>query len=109
VSGSADTLALLGPVAVAPDWQRRGVGKALIQAGVERLRQAPVAAICVLGDPGYYGPLGFAPERAIAPPFPLPEGWREAWQSLFLNRAAGVPAGQLRVPAAWRDPALWGA
>jgi putative acetyltransferase len=55
----------LGPVAVRPDRQRRGVGSALIRAGLEQAREAGWQAVFVLGDPAYYRRFGFdAPAAA---------------------------------------------
>lgn len=99
--------ALLGPLAVAQTWQRRGIGRTLVRAGLDRLRGEGVGRVCVLGVPGYYARFGFAPERAIAPPFTLPAEWRDAWQSLGLNGAPGPPRGRLSVPPAWQDQRLW--
>lgn len=100
--------ALLGPLAVAPGQQRQGVGSALISDGLNRLERAGVAHVCVLGDPAYYGRHGFKPEPAIAPPYPLPAKWRDAWQSLGLGGATLPPAGTLKVPDVWMQPTLWG-
>lgn len=58
--------ALLGPLAVSPGHQRRGVGGALIKAGVERARGSGASHVLVLGDPAYYGRFGFEPEHRIA-------------------------------------------
>lgn len=55
----------LGPVAVAPDRQGAGVGAALIEAGLARLRQAGAGGCVVLGDPGYYARFGFAHDAAL--------------------------------------------
>ena len=49
----------LAPVAVAGDWQGRGVGSRLIDAGLQELRQARVGVIVVLGHPSYYPRFGF--------------------------------------------------
>lgn len=49
----------MGPVAVHPAYQRRGVGSELIQAGLERLRQSGAAIVIVEGDPRYYTRFGF--------------------------------------------------
>jgi putative acetyltransferase len=49
----------LAPIAVARDWQRRGVGSALITAGIEKLRRVGVGLIVVLGHPSYYPRFGF--------------------------------------------------
>lgn len=101
------TLALLGPLAVAPAWQRQGVGGALARDGMQRLEQAGATQFLVLGDPAYYGRLGFLPETGIAPAYPLPDEWRGAWQSIRTTRAAQSREGTLSVPAPWRVPALW--
>ena len=60
----------LAPVAVAPDRQRRGIGAALVRAGLARL---PGRFVVVLGDPAYYGRLGFSRDRArrLTSPYPL--------------------------------------
>ena len=99
--------ALLGPLAVASARQRQGVGTALISEGLKRLEAAGVAQVLVLGDPAYYSRHGFAPERGVAPPYQLPEEWRDAWQSLALGGAPAL-AGTLDVPAVWRHPEYWG-
>jgi putative acetyltransferase len=51
----------LAPMAVRPDVQRRGVGSALIRAGVETCRSLGAAAIVVVGHPKYYPKFGFVP------------------------------------------------
>ncbi|PWR01771.1 N-acetyltransferase [Meridianimarinicoccus roseus] len=101
------TAALLGPLAVTPDRQRAGIGRALVQAGLERLGRAGVAHLLVLGDPAYYGRLGFAPATAVAPPYALPGDLADAWQVRTLDPAAPPPEGALAVPAPWRRAVLW--
>jgi putative acetyltransferase len=51
----------LGPMAVLPEYQRRGVGSALVNAGIEECRKQGVDAIIVLGHPTYYPRFGFSP------------------------------------------------
>jgi putative acetyltransferase len=51
----------LGPVAVKPEDQGKGIGSALIEAGLEHFRPYPVAFFCVLGAPDYYARFGFTP------------------------------------------------
>jgi putative acetyltransferase len=49
----------LGPVAVPPDRQRRGVGSRLIRDGIARSEAAGWQGIFVLGDPAFYRRFGF--------------------------------------------------
>lgn len=107
VADGKSSAALLAPLAVDPAWQRRGIGTALVEDGLSRLRDKGVQWVCVLGDPGYYGRLGFLAERRIAPPYPLPPEWDGAWQSLTLGEADGHPSGTLAVPVQWQQRALW--
>ena len=51
----------LGPVAVLPDHQRRGLGGHMIGAGLEALRQRGHAIVVLVGDPAYYQRFGFGP------------------------------------------------
>ena len=54
----------LGPVAVAPNRQRTGIGSLLIRAGLGRARDAGIEGVIVLGAPGYYRRFGFDPTLA---------------------------------------------
>jgi putative acetyltransferase len=51
----------LAPMAVAPEHQRKGIGSALVRAGLEQCRQLGFAAVVVLGHPDYYTRFGFSP------------------------------------------------
>ena len=50
----------LGPVSVLPRYQRMGIGKALIQEGLSRLKQLDAKGCCLVGHPQYYRRFGFA-------------------------------------------------
>lgn len=54
----------LAPMAVAPSHQQRGIGSALVRAGLEQCRQLGVDAVFVLGHPAYYPRFGFSPAVA---------------------------------------------
>jgi len=89
-SGAADAVGL-GPVAVLPERQRRGIGAGLVEEGLTRLRNAGHGVCFVLGHASYYPRFGFAPahQRGYrweqdAPP--------EAFMLLELERGA-LPAG----------------
>ena len=107
IEGGDAELALLGPLAVLPAQQRRGIGTALIGEGLRRLREGGVARVLVLGDPNYYGRFGFATETAIVAPYPLVPAWRTAWQSLALRKNSTVIDGHLIVPPPWMRASLW--
>ena len=49
----------LGPLAVLPGWQRKGIGSALVRAGLEQLRAAGHRLVVVEGSPRYYPRFGF--------------------------------------------------
>jgi putative acetyltransferase len=44
----------LGPVSVLPQYQRQGIGKALIQEGLSRLKHMNAQGCCLVGHPDYY-------------------------------------------------------
>ncbi len=107
LAGDTGEVALLGPLAVATAWQRQGIGSAAVRAGLQQLKKAGVKQVYVLGDPAYYGRLGFVPEVGVAPPYPLPAEWQGAWQSINLSSAAPTGRSKLTVPRPWLQPALW--
>jgi putative acetyltransferase len=51
----------LGPMAVHPKFQNKGIGSSLIKAGIERCKSEGVDIIVVLGHPNYYPRFGFEP------------------------------------------------
>ncbi|OZM56817.1 hypothetical protein CIB95_08570 [Lottiidibacillus patelloidae] len=83
---SVETLAL-GPVAVVPDFQRQGVGGALIREGIRKAKGLNYDSVVVLGHAEYYPKFGFskASEKGIKPPFTVPD---EAFMILELKEEA---------------------
>ncbi|MFN8062229.1 MAG: N-acetyltransferase [Vicinamibacterales bacterium] len=55
----------LGPLAVDPDVQRRGIGTKLVEAGNDELRRTGCPFIIVVGHPAFYPRFGFRPARAL--------------------------------------------
>ena len=49
----------LGPVSVSPEYQRQGIGKALIREGLAQLREMHARGCCLVGYPEYYKKFGF--------------------------------------------------
>jgi len=60
----------LAPVGVDPAYQKRGIGTALIEAGLDQAKAAGWEAVVVLGHPGYYPRFGF--RAALAAGFTAP-------------------------------------
>jgi putative acetyltransferase len=55
----------LGPVAVLVERRRRGIGTALIEAGLKRLEELGARGCVVLGNPAYYRRFGFESDRRL--------------------------------------------
>ena len=94
-SGGADGLGL-GPMAVTPEQQRRGVGAVLIDAGLARLRAAGCPFVVVLGHHEYYTRFGFVP----ASRYGLRCEWDVPDESFMVHvldpAATAAAAGQIR-------------
>lgn len=105
---ATERVALLGPLAVHPEHQRQGLGRALIAEGLARLKAEGVAEVLVLGDPAHYCRSGFRPASRVVPPYTLPVEWREAWQWQRLDGREANLAGRLMLPAPWMRAELWG-
>lgn len=99
--------ALLAPLAVSPRFQRQGLGSALVEDGLERMREARIESVFVLGDPAYYSRFGFVTESVIQPPYALPPSWSHAWQSLRLMEPSAGENTNLKLPEVWLNPSLW--
>ena len=56
--GTADWYGM-GPVSVLPQYQRQGIGKALVQEGLARLKGLKARGCCLVGHPEYYRKFGF--------------------------------------------------
>lgn len=69
------TGAALGPMAVAPDRQRQGIGSALVQASLDWLRSAGCPFVIVVGHPEYYPRFGFQPASrfGVSCPWAVPD------------------------------------
>ncbi len=92
-------IAALGPLAVAPKAQGRGVGSALTWAGVERCRELGSHAIVVLGHPAYYPRFGFTAAAAAA--LTSPFAGRPAFMAMALVSGALDEPLDVAYPAAF--------
>ena len=98
----------LGPVAVDPPLQGRGIGSALMRAGLAQLRAASAAGCVVVGDPTYYRRFGFREVEGLVYPGLPPEYFMAlAFESQPMPRGdSGLPCGvRQRVRFRWRGDA----
>jgi predicted N-acetyltransferase YhbS len=90
--GTATPLVMVGPVAVRPDLQRGGHGRALMAHMLEAAETEADSALMMIGDPEYYGRFfGFAADATGAWDLPGPYEKRR-----LLARAVnghGLPTG----------------
>ncbi len=90
----------LGPLAVAPAHQRRGIGSALVSEALEQAAGAFWEIVFLLGNPQYYARFGF--DVALASGFASPYAGPH-----FMARALGktlrLTTGKVEFPAAFAD------
>jgi putative acetyltransferase len=99
-SAGARTLsaAALAPVAVEASRRYRGIGTALIDAGIGMLEEEGVDYVFVAGDPDFYERFGFDPAvgARFASPYSGP-----AWMGLALGDAPHPKRAEARHPRAF--------
>jgi len=95
--GSRGLLAV-GPVAVRPDHQRRGIGRALVREAVRQARDVRAGRLFVLGDPAFFRPLGFIPASAEGFTIAFDQAG-DAFQTLDLGPRRPITPGRV----AWSD------
>jgi putative acetyltransferase len=110
VEGQDLAAAILAPMAVLPQAQGKGVGGALVRAGLSQLESDGVALVFVLGHPGFYPRYGFRPAGALGfeAPYPIPAEHAGAWMVRELEPGAiANSAGKVRCADALNHPELW--
>jgi putative acetyltransferase len=90
--------AALGPMAVLPAYQRRGLGRQLVEAGIGRLRDSGCPFIVVIGHPEFYPRFGFQPAAAHG----LTCEWDVPSEAFMVNILDPRVAGSLRGRAQYR-------
>ena len=89
----------LSPLGVHPEFQRAGIGSALVRNGLERARHGRWQAVFVLVSPAYYGRFGF--NAAAAEGYTSPYyGW-PFMAVLFDDKVPRV--GEITFPAAFAE------
>lgn len=101
---------LLAPLAVRPEAQGRGIGRALIRAGLDRAAAAGFSLAFVLGHPGYYPRCGFRPAGCLGfdAPYEIPPENADAWM-VTATGGAELPTtpGRVRCAAALDRAEYW--
>ena len=84
-AGTRREVLTLTPLAVLPEYERRGIGSALVRAAVEEAERRGEPLVVLEGSPRYYGRLGFkfAPAHGIT--IDLPDWAREGAQVNLLS------------------------
>ena len=79
----------LGPMAVLPAYQNRGIGSRLVSAGLQECRRLSFTSAIVLGHPNYYPRFGFVPASAygIKCEYDVPD---DVFMALELSKGALV-------------------
>lgn len=79
----------LGPMAVLPSSQCKGMGSLLVQAGLDECRRLGYEVILLVGHPDYYPRFGFVPAspQGLECEFPVPD---KAWMMLELREGASA-------------------
>jgi putative acetyltransferase len=65
IGGTSSGWFVLGPVAVMPDHQGEGIGRALVEAGLDALRARGARGCVLVGDPAFYRRFGFRQQPGI--------------------------------------------
>lgn len=86
----------MGPVSVQPELQRRGIGTALIDAGLSRLKALRALGCCLVGHPEYYRRFGFENSATLSLEGIPPEVF------FVLPFEGQVPRGQVEFHPAFR-------
>ncbi len=99
---------LLAPIGVLPEYQRGfGVGRELMQAGIEQLKSIGTEAIFVLGVPTYYPQYGFVPTDKQTP-YPDLLTIPESWMALELNKEVlNSIGGKTNANKPFMNPMFW--
>jgi putative acetyltransferase len=95
VENNSGSWVALGLIAVEPRLQRRGVGRALMEEGLRRVREAGAAGCVVMAEPPFYQRFGFRKRTGVQPSIPLSD------EFLVLPFGDEIPQGLVTYPPAY--------
>ena len=96
----------LGPIAVTPELQRRGIGSALVRAGMTAMRDMGYGLLFLVGSPRYYPRFGFQPAQPLGftSDYVKPGGPHEhSMVALLKDEMPGNVRGHVRFHPAFAD------
>ena len=102
----------MAPLAVVPEYQKRGIGAKLTEDGLYRIAESGADLVFVLGHPEYYPRFGFQPagKCGFDAPYPIAEKNSDAWMVKELRPdtigyfgGKVVCANELNKPEYWRE------
>ena len=96
ISGKDCKWFTLGPIAVTPNLQRKGIGKSLVNAGLQAIRSLGAQGCMLVGEPAYYERFGFRHDPALTMEGVPPQ------YLVCLPIVPPVPCGEVSLP-----PAFW--
>jgi putative acetyltransferase len=106
------TAAFLAPLAVVPGFQKQGIGRSLVNRGLELQTQAGIDFIFLLGHVAYYPRFGFiaASKVGFETTYPIPNEFKDAWmvkalRPNILGKVSGKVLGcnVMNRPENWRQ------
>ncbi|MGD1850455.1 MAG: GNAT family N-acetyltransferase [Cyanophyceae cyanobacterium] len=108
----SESIAILAPLCVHPNYQKQGIGGQLIEDAVQRLTAAGVEIAFLLGYPSYYPRHQFSPagKQGFEPTYPVPPKDASAWMLRELKPGAAesrsgkvICADALNAPQHWQE------
>lgn len=102
---------ILAPLAVKPEFQCRGIGGALIKAGIRLLQEKGTNLVFVLGHKDYYPRYGFLPHATrlgYPAPYHIPDELGEYWMVQPIGESGfSIGKGKIKCADALRRPEYW--
>jgi len=65
INGKNNSVFAIGPLSVSPKFQGKGIGSKLVKIALNRLQKSGAICCVLVGDPNFYGRLGFNVEADL--------------------------------------------
>jgi putative acetyltransferase len=101
IAGDPRRVLELGPMSVAPEHQRQGIGSALVRKALRLADERGEPLVLVLGHPWYYPRFGFRPASQLGITAPDPELPDEVFMAVPLQAYDSALRGRVILPPAF--------